>query len=90
MKVENGVIFPDPQPYPRPTLTREDAINIFRALDEQGLSCTLSSARGAYVVRLDVDGLTADVVTNAIGKVQSVVLNDDIHIQFDREYLTIR
>lgn len=90
MKVENGVIFPDPQPYPRPALTRDIAIDIFRVLDQQGLSCALSSSRGEYVVRLDVNGLTADAVTKAIGAVKSAVLDDDIQIQFDREYLTIR
>jgi hypothetical protein len=90
VEIENGVVFPEPQSYPRPALTREDAITIFRTLDEQDLSCTLSNARGEFVVRVHVDGLTADAVTKAIGAVESAVFNDDIHIQFDREYLTIR
>lgn len=90
MKVENGIVFPDPQSYPRPASTREDAIEIFRTLDQQGLTCSLSSARGEYIVRVNVDGLTADAVTKAIKAVQSAALSDDIQIQFDREYLTIR
>ncbi len=91
MKVENGVVFPDPQSYPLPTLNRETAINIFRALDEAGFTPALSVlGKGTYVIQLHIDGFSPDLLTKAFKTVELAADPNDVVIRVESEYLVAR
>ncbi len=61
------VVFPIPQPYPRPTMTREEAINMFRELDEAGFLPALSvMGKGEYLVQLHLEGMRTTFLKKAM------------------------
>lgn len=73
-------------------MTREEAIEVFRTLDQQGLAVSLSSGGGDdYQVEIRVEGLSGDQVTAAIAAIkQTLSFAEDASIQFDSRFLVVR
>jgi hypothetical protein len=71
-------------------MTREEAIELFRVLDQQGIACALSGGR-EYQVSFDADGMSGDQVTEAITAIkQTLSFAEDAKISFSNSYLLVR
>jgi hypothetical protein len=85
------IALPAPQSYPLPTLNRETAINIFRALDEAGFAPALSvPEKNTYLIHLHIDGMGSAHVQKAFGVVERAATPNDVVIRVEGEYLVVR
>lgn len=70
-------------------MSREEAIEVLRVLDNQGIRCTLSAGED-YIVRFDPEGISGDDMTKAISAIKNAIaFDEDIRIQFASGYLTV-